>query len=51
LTNWSTVPSSNPSVTTPAVLAAAGGAVIAQIESDVVSAPAAATEIRMPGWV
>ena len=47
--NWSTVPSSNPSVTTAGVLAAAGGADVAQIDSDVMSAPAAATEISRRG--
>jgi hypothetical protein len=36
-------------VTTTGVLAAAGGADIAQNDSDVSSAPAAATEISMRG--
>src|SRR5262249_10678024 len=49
LSNWSTVPSSNPSVTTTGLLAAAGGVDIAQNDSGVMSAPAAATEIRMRG--
>src|SRR6516164_1874863 len=44
--NWSTVPSSNPSVTTTGVLAAAGGADVAQIDADVMSVAAAATGHR-----
>jgi len=48
LVNWSTVPSSNPSVTTAGVLAAAGGGGIAQIESDAMTVPAA-TDNRMLG--
>src|SRR5215469_12668992 len=48
--NWSTVPSSNPSVTTTGVLAAAGTAGPAQVARDVVSA-AAASQIRLLGRV
>src|SRR6516225_8950549 len=46
LVNWSTVPSSNPSVTTTGVLAAAGGADVAQIDDDAMSVAAAATGNR-----